>query len=70
MRKKKSLNEALMIIIKLTHYQIIKSNTMSTALSYYFNEEHEAFRRTIRQFLEAEAIPHIDQWEADGKIPN
>jgi acyl-CoA dehydrogenase len=42
---------------------------MSTALSYYFNEEHEAFRRTIRQFLEAEAIPNIDQWEADGKIP-
>ena len=42
---------------------------MSTALSYYFNEEHEAFRRTIRQFLEAEAVPHIDQWEQDGKIP-
>ncbi len=41
---------------------------MSTALSYYFNEEHESFRRTIRQFLEAEAIPNIDQWEADGKI--
>ena len=42
---------------------------MSTALSYYFNEEHESFRKTIRQFLEAEAIPHIDQWEADGMIP-
>jgi len=42
---------------------------MSTALSYYFNEEHEAFRQTIRQFLEAEAIPNIDQWETDGKIP-
>ncbi len=42
---------------------------MSTALSYYFNEEHESFRKTIRQFLEAEAIPNIDQWEADGKIP-
>lgn len=42
---------------------------MSTALSYYFNEEHESFRKTIRQFLEAEAIPNIDQWELDGKIP-
>ncbi len=42
---------------------------MSTALSYYFTEEHESFRKTIRQFLEAEAIPNIDQWEADGKIP-
>jgi hypothetical protein len=42
---------------------------MSTALSYYFNEEHEAFRQTIKQFLKAEATPHIDQWELDGKIP-
>lgn len=38
-------------------------------MSYYFNEDHEMFRQTIRQFLEAEALPHIDQWEADGKIP-
>ena len=42
---------------------------MSTALSYYFNEDHEAFRQTIRQFLQTEAIPHIDKWEQDGKIP-
>lgn len=38
-------------------------------MSYYFNEDHEMFRQTIRQFLEAEALPNIDQWEADGKIP-
>ena len=42
---------------------------MSTTQSYYFNEEHESFRQTIRQFLEKEAIPNIDQWELDGKIP-
>jgi alkylation response protein AidB-like acyl-CoA dehydrogenase len=42
---------------------------MSTALSYYFTEEHELFRKTIQDFLKAEAVPHIDQWEADGKIP-
>ncbi len=42
---------------------------MSTTQSYYFNEEHESFRQTIRQFLQAEAIPNIDQWELDGKIP-
>lgn len=42
---------------------------MSTALSYYFNEDHELFRRSIREFLEKEAIPYIDQWELDGKIP-
>lgn len=40
-----------------------------SALSYYFNEEHEMFRQTIRQFLEAEAIPHIDKWEEQGMIP-
>ncbi len=40
----------------------------SAALSYYFSEDHESFRKTIRQFLEAEAIPHIDRWEAEGKI--
>jgi alkylation response protein AidB-like acyl-CoA dehydrogenase/putative sterol carrier protein len=38
-------------------------------MSYYFNEDHEMFRQTIRQFLEAEALPNIDQWELDGKIP-
>jgi acyl-CoA dehydrogenase len=38
-------------------------------MSYYFNQDHEMFRQTIRQFLEAEALPNIDQWEADGKIP-
>ncbi|MCO5249369.1 MAG: acyl-CoA dehydrogenase family protein [Chitinophagales bacterium] len=36
---------------------------------YYFNEEHEMFRQTIKTFLEKEASPHIDQWEKDGKIP-
>src|SRR3954469_10960044 len=40
----------------------------SAALSYYFNEDHEMFRRSIREFLEKEAIPNIDRWEAEGKI--
>jgi acyl-CoA dehydrogenase len=38
-------------------------------MSTFFNEEHEQFRQTIRQFLQTEATPHIDKWEADGKIP-
>ncbi|MCB9034760.1 MAG: acyl-CoA dehydrogenase family protein [Chitinophagales bacterium] len=37
-------------------------------MSYYFNQEHESFRKTIRDFLEKEAIPYIDEWEASGKI--
>jgi alkylation response protein AidB-like acyl-CoA dehydrogenase len=38
-------------------------------MSYYFNEDHEMFRQTIREFLNIEAAPYIDQWEAEGKVP-
>ena len=37
--------------------------------TYYFTEEHELFRQSLRSFLEKEAIPHIDQWEEDRKTP-
>ncbi len=37
--------------------------------SYYFTEEHELFRTSLRQFLEKEAFPHIDQWEEDRRTP-
>ena len=37
--------------------------------SYYFNEEHELFRESLRAFLDKEARPHIDQWEEDQKTP-
>jgi len=36
--------------------------------NYYFTEEHELFRQSIRDFLEKEAVPHIERWEAAGKI--
>lgn len=35
---------------------------------YYFNEDHNMFRQSLKQFLEAEAVPHIDRWEEEGKI--
>ena len=38
-------------------------------MSYYFSEEHEMFRTSLRAFLEKEAIPNIDQWEEDRKTP-
>ena len=41
---------------------------MSTQ-SYYFTEEHDLFRQTLRDFLEKEVRPNIDQWEKDGKLP-
>jgi alkylation response protein AidB-like acyl-CoA dehydrogenase len=31
-------------------------------------EEHEAFRRTVRAFVEREVTPHHAQWEADGQV--
>ena len=37
--------------------------------SYYFTEEHELFRQSLRTFFEKEAIPNIDQWEEDRRTP-
>jgi alkylation response protein AidB-like acyl-CoA dehydrogenase len=34
-----------------------------------FNAEHEAFRDTVRRFMEREVAPHHGQWEKDGKVP-
>jgi len=35
----------------------------------YFSEEHNLFRSGLRAFLQKEVVPHIDKWEAEGKIP-
>ena len=37
--------------------------------SYFFTEEHELFRQSLRAFLEKEVKPNIEQWEADGETP-
>jgi len=34
----------------------------------YFSEEHKFFREGFRSFLKKEVVPHIDTWEASGKI--
>lgn len=34
-----------------------------------FNEEHEIFRDSYRRFLETEADAHVDEWLAQGKVP-
>lgn len=36
--------------------------------SKYFTEEHDAFRQSFRDFLQKEAVPHIDRWEETGHI--
>jgi len=34
----------------------------------YFTEEHNLFREGFRNFLKQEVVPHLDKWEAEGKI--
>ncbi|CAM3968936.1 acyl-CoA dehydrogenase family protein [Bordetella tumulicola] len=35
----------------------------------FFTEAHDAFRDTVRRFIEKEIAPHHAQWEIDGKVP-
>ena len=37
--------------------------------SYYFSEEHDLFRQSLRDFMKTEVIPHIDKWEKAGEVP-
>lgn len=37
--------------------------------SYYFTEEHELFRQGLKEFLNKEVAPHIDEWEENQRIP-
>ncbi len=34
-----------------------------------FNEDHEAFRSTVRRFIEKEIAPHHAKWEEAGAVP-
>jgi alkylation response protein AidB-like acyl-CoA dehydrogenase len=34
-----------------------------------YNEDHEAFRSMIRDFIEAEVVPHHAEWEKQGHVP-
>jgi alkylation response protein AidB-like acyl-CoA dehydrogenase len=34
----------------------------------YFTEEHQLFRESLRDFLQKEVVPHIEDWEVSGKI--
>lgn len=37
--------------------------------SYYFTEEHEMFRKSLKQFLDKEVAPNIIEWEKQQRIP-
>jgi acyl-CoA dehydrogenase len=34
-----------------------------------YDQDHEAFRKTLRAFVEKEMVPHTDQWFQDGLVP-
>jgi butyryl-CoA dehydrogenase len=38
-------------------------------MSYELSREHEEFRRTVREFAEAEIAPHAAQWDRDHHFP-
>jgi acyl-CoA dehydrogenase len=34
-----------------------------------FTEDHEAFRKVVRQFMQTEAAPYFPEWEKAGYLP-
>ena len=36
---------------------------------FAYTADHEAFRRTVRQFLHKEGVPHVGTWERDRLVP-
>ena len=38
-------------------------------MQFELSEEHEAFRRVVREFAEAEIAPHAEQWDRDHTFP-
>jgi short-chain 2-methylacyl-CoA dehydrogenase len=39
-------------------------------MTFELSEEHEAFRKVVRDFAEAEIGPNIERWEAAGGLPS
>src|SRR5689334_20099571 len=38
-------------------------------MSFALSAEHEMFRRSVREFAEAEVAPHVAQWDRDHHFP-
>lgn len=55
------------MVMKISYFR--PENYIPNMHSYYFTEEHETFRQGLRQFLDKEVKPFIDQWEEAGQIP-
>ena len=37
--------------------------------SPYYNESHEALDNSVRGFMQREALPNVEKWEAAGMVP-
>src|SRR5699024_1940689 len=35
----------------------------------YLQQEHDIYRKSLRAFLEKEAVPYIDEWERQKEVP-
>jgi len=42
---------------------------MSNLNKTFFTPDHDTFRQSVRDFLDKEVMPFIDQWEEDGQLP-
>ena len=38
-------------------------------MTFALSQEHETFRRSVREFAEAEVAPHVAQWDKDHHFP-
>ena len=38
-------------------------------LMTYFTPEHDIFRKSVRDFVQKELVPHVEQWERDEGFP-
>ncbi len=36
---------------------------------FELSEDHELFRKVVREFAEAEVAPHIAEWDRDHRFP-
>lgn len=45
------------------------ATTAPPKTSFLFEDEHDQFRRTVRQFVQREVDPQADQWEAACRTP-
>ncbi|PZO89052.1 MAG: acyl-CoA dehydrogenase [Sphingomonas sanxanigenens] len=42
--------------------------TLNVAGRTAYSEEHEAFRQSVRSFLQKEAVPHVQRWDEQGIV--